>query len=198
MARPKNQTLRRQQLVEATASIVLLHGAASTKLTDIAAEAGLAPSAVLYYYPDVRELYKAVLNKGGAQYCESREMSVAEASTPEERLRECIQSGVPRPGAAEEASRLLYELAPIVLRNDDAADEYEKLIARQAALYESVLEQCEASGGFALAMPVKSLARSFVALEDGYGIDVLTGAITPDEEENLLLEYARIMARRIG
>lgn len=190
--------MRRNQLVEAAANTVLLHGAASTRLTDIAAEAGLAPSAVLYYYPDVRELYNAVFNKGSAQYCESRESSVAGDLTPEERLQACIRSGIPRPGPAEEASRLLYELAPIVLRNEGAAVEYERLIARQAALYERVLDECAASGRFNFLMPVKPLARSFVALEDGYGIDVLTGAITPDEEERLLLDHARIMVQPIG
>jgi AcrR family transcriptional regulator len=195
MARPKNQSKRRDQLVEATSNAVLLHGAAAMRLTDIAAEAGLAPSSVLYYYPDVRELYTAVFTQGAIQYCELRETSVADELTPEERLFACIRSGVPRPGAAADTSRLLYELAPIVLRNEAAAAGYETLIARQTALYESVLDACAASGRFTLLMPAALLARSFVALEDGYGIDVLTGAITPDEEEGFLLRYARIMVQ---
>lgn len=193
MARPKNQTKRRDQLVEATSNAVLLHGATAMRLTDIATEAGLAPSSVLYYYPDVRELYTAVFTQGSVQYCERREAHVALELSPDGRLAACIRSGVPRPGSAEETSRLLYELAPIVLRNETAAAGYETLIARQTALYERVLEECAASGRFRLLMPVKLLARSFVALEDGYGIDVLTGAITPDEEEDLLLRYAEIM-----
>jgi AcrR family transcriptional regulator len=195
MARPKNQAKRREQLVEATSNAVLLHGAAGMRLTDIAAEAGLAPSSVLYYYPDVRELYTAVFTQGSVQYCERREANVARELTPEARLFACIRSGVSRPGTAENASRLLYELAPIVLRNEAAAAGYETLIARQAALYQSVLEECSASGEFTFLMPVKELARSFVALEDGYGIDVLTGAITPDEEEQLLIRYAKIMVQ---
>jgi AcrR family transcriptional regulator len=196
MARPRNQSKRRTQLVDATSSALLLHGAAGLRLNDIAAEAGLAPSSVLYYYPDVRELYTAVLAQGGEQYCGRREESVAEQHSPEDRLAACIRSGIPRSGSAADTSRILYELAPIVLRDEAAAAEYEALIARQTALYEKILRECDESGRFTLRMPADTLARSFIALEDGYGIDVLTGAITPDEEEELILRYAAIMVEQ--
>jgi AcrR family transcriptional regulator len=196
MARPRNQSKRRTQLVDATSSALLLHGAAGLRLNDIAAEAGLAPSSVLYYYPDVRELYTAVFAQGGEQYCGRREESVAAQHSPEDRLAACIRSGIPRSGSAADTSRILYELAPIVLRDEAAAAEYEVLIARQTALYEKILRECDESGRFTLRMPADVLARSFIALEDGYGIDVLTGAIKPDEEEELILRYAAIMVEQ--
>jgi hypothetical protein len=37
------------------------------------------------------------------------------------------------------------------------------------------------------------LARGMVALEDGYGMDVLTGAASADEVEGALLSHARIV-----
>lgn len=191
MARPKDQTKRRDQLVAATATAVLQRGSTEMRLTDIAQEAGLSPASVLYYYPDVQELFMAVFAQGGRQYCEQRESRVAEESTPWARLQTCIHSGIPWPGPAEEASRILYELMPIVLRNETAATRYHELIVRQVVLYQRVLEECEASGQFRLLMPPEVLARSFVALEDGYGVEVLTGATTPEEEEAWLLHYAQ-------
>ena len=190
MARPKDQKKRREQLITATANAVLLHGSTEMRLADIAEEAGLASASVLYYYPDVQELFTAVFEKGSIQYCEEREAHVAQETAPLQRLHACIRSGIPRPGAAEEASRILYELTPIVLRNESAAAQHETFITRQATLYEGVLEECQATGQYRLLMPAKILARSFVALEDGYGIDVLTGAITADQEEEWLLQYA--------
>ena len=193
MARPKEQTKRRDQLVAAASSAVLLHGSNGLRLADIAEEAGLTSASVLYYYPDVRELYTAVFAQGSNEYCAHREERVAQEATPEGKLTACIRSGIPWPGEAEEASRVLYELTPIVLRNEAAAAENAALIARQSALYEQVLAECEASGRYRLLMPADALARSFVALEDGYGVNVLTGDISPEQEERWLLDYARIM-----
>ena len=193
MARPKNQAKRREELVAATAQAVLRHGPTGTRLAHIAQEAGLTSAAVLYYYPDVHELFTAVFEQGTVEYCEHREERVGTAQSVLDKLRVCIRSGIPRPGASESASRILYELTPVVLRDDKAATSYTEFIDRQAALYEAILLDGEASGEFALAMPANVLARSLVALEDGYGIHVLTGALTPEQEEEWLLAFAAKM-----
>lgn len=193
MARPKEQTRRREQLIAAASSAMLEHGSSGLRLADIAKEAGLTSASVLYYYPDVRELYTAVFAQGSDEYCTHREARVEEAETPEDKLAACIASGIPWPGAAEEASRILYELTPIVLRNTAAAAENATLIARQAALYERVLRLCEESGRFRLLLPADVLARSFIALEDGYGVNVLTGDLSPETEQQWMMDYARIM-----
>ena len=193
MARPKEQTRRREQLIAAASSAMLEHGLSGLRLADIAKEAGLTSASVLYYYPDVRELYTAVFAQGSDEYCTHREARVDEAEAPEDKLAACIASGIPWPGAAEEASRILYELTPIVLRNPAAAAENATLIDRQTALYERVLRLCEDSGRFRLLLPADVLARSFIALEDGYGVSVLTGDLSPELEQQRLLDYARIM-----
>jgi AcrR family transcriptional regulator len=198
MARPKNQTQRRDQLISAAAQAVLQRGASGARLADVAQEAGLTAASVLYYYPDVRELFTAVFEQGSIEYCIGREAQVARASTPVEKLYACIRSGIPRAGTTEDASRILYELMPVVLRNDLAAAQHRLFIARQTSLYQGILEEGEASGDFTLRGPAAVLARSLVALEDGYGIDVLIGAMTADQEEEVLLLHARGMAGIAG
>ncbi|MCF3963336.1 TetR/AcrR family transcriptional regulator [Streptomyces fuscigenes] len=193
MPRQKNQAERRLQLVDAATRAVLRHGSTGARLRDIAQEAGLTAAAVLYYYPDVTELLAAVYERGYAQYCERREEHVARAGSAPERLRACIASGVPRPGATEEASRLLYELTPVVLRDPAAAAQNALFVQRQAGLYRAVLEQGAGSGDFRLVAPPDVLARGFVALEDGYGLDVLTGAATADHVEEWLLLHADVV-----
>ncbi|SFJ40487.1 TetR/AcrR family transcriptional regulator [Amycolatopsis sacchari] len=192
MPRPRNQTARRAQLIAAATQTVLEHGAAQARLRDIAQQAGLTPASVLYYYPDVHELFTAVLTQGSVTYCEGREQEIARFSTAADRLRACIRSGVPRPGETADASRVLYELAPVVLRNETAAAEYKRFIDRQTALYHRVLTDGERSGEFRPVDDVAVLARSFVALEDGYGLDVLTGDLAADEVERRLLLHARL------
>jgi AcrR family transcriptional regulator len=193
MPRQKNQVERRLQLMDAATRAVLRHGSTGARLRDIAQEAGLTAAAVLYYYPDVTELFTAVYERGYAQYCLRREEQVALAGSVPERLRACVRSGVPRPGPAEETSRLLYELMPVVLRDRTAAARNTVFIARQTALYQGILEQGARSGDFRLVAPPSVLARAFVALEDGYGLDVLTGACAADQVEEWLLLHADVV-----
>lgn len=192
MARPKNQTARRAELIEAATKALLEHGATNARLRDIAEAAGVTPASVLYYYPDIQELFTAVFERGGATYCRLREEQIAAARGAQEQLAACIHSGVPWPGHAEQTSRLLYELFPVALRNEAAAEQQRSFIARQAALYQHVLERGLQTGEFHLAAPAADLARSFVALEDGYCLDVLVGAATAAEVEQRLLTHARI------
>ena len=194
MARVKNQTLRRAELVQAASRAVLDRGVAGLRLRDIADEAGLTPGSVLYYYADVEELLAEVFGQGTRHYWGLREQQVAQADTAAERLRACIASGVPFPGEGATTSQLLYELMPVVLRSAHGAERYAELFDRQAQLYESVLDDGERSGQLHLAGPAAALGRSFVALEDGFGILVLTGAETPESVESRLLEHARVVA----
>ncbi|MBP0457803.1 TetR/AcrR family transcriptional regulator [Streptomyces montanisoli] len=198
MPRQKNQVERRLQLMDAAARAVLRHGSTGARLRDIAQEAGLTAAAVLYYYPDVTELLAAVYERGYAQYCLRREDHVARAESVPEQLRACVRSGVPRPGPTEETSRLLYELTPVVLRDETAAAQNAVFIARQAALYQGVLERGAGSGDFRLVAPPAVLARGFVALEDGYALDVLTGASSADQVEEWLLLHADVVTGGAG
>ncbi|KEZ76058.1 TetR/AcrR family transcriptional regulator [Salinisphaera hydrothermalis] len=194
MARPRNQGERRRQLIDAATEAVIQHGVTHARLADIADEAGLTPASVLYYYPDVRELFSAVFEHGHQEYCTRREARVAAERDPVAQLAACIRSGVPRPGQTEQASRVLYELMPVVLRNEQAAMHYRTFVERQAVLYRDVLDNGAARGVFQLAASADSLGRGFVALEDGYGVQVLIGGMTADDAERALFTQASVMA----
>ena len=144
-----------------------------------------------YYYADVEELLTEVFGQGTRHSCDGREEQVARAGGVRDRLRACIASGVPYPGEPAGASQVLYELMPVVVRG---AALYGEFLDRQAALYEGVLADGARSGELRLTGDAADLARGFVALEDGFGILVLTGAETPESVEGRLLEHARVVA----
>lgn len=190
MPRPRDQAARRAQLVEAAAQAVLSRGAANARLRDVAVEAGLTPASVLYYYPDLGELLAAVFERGIQTYIVHRREAVEACTGAWARLRACIRSGVPFPGEAEITSRLLYELLPVTFRNEAANAQELQFVADQAALYQQILEDGQASGEFHLVADAAFLARGFVALEDGYGIEVLTKASTAEHVADQLIQYA--------
>jgi AcrR family transcriptional regulator len=193
MARRRDQAARRSQLVDAAGRAVLDRGAANARLRDIAEIAGLTPASVLYYYPDIEELLAAVFEKGTETYLVHRQQEVDAVSGAWDRLAACIRSGVPYPGERETTSRILYELVPLTFRHEVIAARQEAFFEGQAALYRQVLEDGAAAGEFELAAPAPFLARAFIALEDGYGIEVLAGSATADEIAERLLEHARLV-----
>ncbi|MEV7030171.1 TetR/AcrR family transcriptional regulator [Streptomyces sp. NPDC093272] len=193
MARPRNQAERRAQLIDATVGTVVDLGATATKLRDVAKAAGVTPASVLYYYSDIQELFAAVFERSAATYFVSREEAIAAADGPVARLRACIHSGVPWPGEGEQSTRLLFELFPVALRQENAAQRQRDFVRQQTDLYRQVLELGRDSGDFTLTGDPSALGRSFVALEDGYAMDLLVGSVTAQEIEDRLLDHARLV-----
>ena len=193
MARRRDQAARRSQLVDAAGRAILDRGAANARLRDIADLAGLTPASVLYYYPDIQELLAAVFEKGTETYLVHRRREVEAAEGHWARLAACIRSGVPYPGERETTSRILYELVPLTFRHEVIAARQQEFFDQQTGLYRQLLEEGTAAGEFDLVAPAPFLARAFVALEDGYGIEVLAGSAPAAEIEERLLQHARLV-----
>src|SRR3954453_14423802 len=189
--RPRRQDARRRQLTDAARRVLLERGAVGLRVKDIAERTGLAPSTVLYYYPEIADLLLEVGSAAMSRYGERRAEAVRAVDDPVERLRLAVHLGVPS-GPDDEESRLLYEID--ALTGTSAA--FDALSAgffdRQVALYEGILEAGRATDTFELGAPAPSLARGLVAMEDGLGLQVVIGhpAIGSEDAERILLDYA--------
>ena len=91
--RPKNQGARREQLKSAARAVLLRRGAVSLRVKDIAEEAGMAPSSVLYYYPDIGDLLLDVARGAMERYAEQRAAMVRQ-----------VEGAIGRPAARDRAS----------------------------------------------------------------------------------------------
>jgi AcrR family transcriptional regulator len=191
--RRKDQAERRQQLATAARQVLLKRGAVGVRVKDIAEQAGLAPSSVLYYYPNIDDLLLDVSRDAMERYAERRAEAVRRIEGPPSQLRLAIHLGVPT-GADDADSRLLYELDAFTGSSPVFGVLTSSYFDRQALLYESILEAGRASGDFELGGPAQSIARGLVALEDGLGLQVVIAhpAIDSGEAERILLRYARM------
>ena len=70
--RRKDQARRRAQLAQAARDVLLERGAVGLRVKDIAERVGLAPSSVLYYYPDLDDLLVEVTREAMGRYAERR------------------------------------------------------------------------------------------------------------------------------
>ena len=93
--RPKNQGARREQLKAAARAVLLRRGAVALRVKDIAEEAGMAPSSVLYYYPDIGDLLLDVARGAMERYAEQRAATVREVEGAIARLRLAIEPRSP-------------------------------------------------------------------------------------------------------
>lgn len=192
MARPRNQTARRAQLLAAARQAVSVHGPARVRVADIADAAGVARGSVHYYFRDLDQLLEQVYKDAVDRFFTQRLDAVTGLRDARDKLVACARRGLPT-GADDELARLLYWFGPETTDNAVFAAHCQGLFDRQVAVYSGLLEVGEAQDHFVLAEPAVDVAANLVTLEDGYGLHIVTGnhSVTPERALSLVLGYAR-------
>jgi DNA-binding transcriptional regulator YbjK len=190
VARPKDQQLRRAQFGVAARKAVLRRGLHGLRLKDVADEAGVTPAAVLYYYRDLDELVAETYREAITRFCELREQSAEQHADAGDQLSSLIEAGVAT-GPDDDLVGMLFEVYPRAIRDPGLAGLDAILTERQIAVYHSTLTLGREQGRFELADSPRALASTFLAIEDGYQMEVLAGRRTHDEVVDLIGRYAR-------
>ncbi|MDZ5077776.1 TetR/AcrR family transcriptional regulator [Nesterenkonia sp. HG001] len=191
MARPRNQTQRRQDLIAATIDTVGRKGLRALSMTDVAEQAGLTRGAVLYYYEDLESLLVEAHRAGIERLGERRDTLVRGVDSSAEQLAVAIRTGLPD-GPEDALMRLLYEFDVLAGTSQVHDELVEALYRRQLATYTSILQRGAASGDFAPRTSIETLAMNLVALEDAYGLHIVAGnsLITVEMAEKAMREAA--------
>ncbi|GAA1182742.1 AcrR family transcriptional regulator [Kitasatospora gansuensis] len=189
VAGKKGKEARRAELSAAVERALLVRGLEGLRLRDIADEVGVTPAAVLYY-GDLDALVYETYHRAIERYSQEREQAAEQHSDARDQLRACIDGG-PATGPDDALTRLLYEYWPRCLRDPKAAALDSALTERQIAVYHGVLVLGQAQGHFVLQDPARLLAANFVAMEDGYQMEILAGRRTRTDVITALRSYAR-------
>jgi AcrR family transcriptional regulator len=188
----KSRAERREDLIEAAQRAMVQHGTDGVLLNQVAEQAGLSSGAVLYHYPDLRDLLIDAHHAGMERFYELRVKRIADIDDPVEKLVVTIGSGLP--ADADDADvRLLCELGGAAGRNRVYAALLTTLFDRQVSMYQQILELGAARGRFCLAADAHTAARNLVALEDAYGYRIVARhpTLRTAEAIELILSYAR-------
>ncbi|GAA1916523.1 TetR/AcrR family transcriptional regulator [Streptomyces durmitorensis] len=180
---------RRAELGKAVERALVARGLEGLRLRDVAEEAGVTPAAVLYY-GDLDALVHVTYQQAIERYSQQREEAAHHFADARDQLGACIDKGVAS-GPDDALTRLLFEYWPRCLRDAKAAALDSALTERQIAVYSGILVLGQAQGHFTLPDPPRLLAASFVAMEDGYQMEVLAGRRTRAEVITALRAYAR-------
>jgi AcrR family transcriptional regulator len=172
MARPKEQTARRRELVEAAGRAIVRRGLTGLRIKDVAQEAGLSAGSVSYYYRDFDDLVADVHQDAVDRFYWSRRRAVEAGEDPESQLLALVEQGVPDGG--DPTSTVLYELHLHAARSRTHAVLMTALFDREVSLYSGVLETGRRQGVFTLdRATVDVVAVNAVALEDAFGLHLV-------------------------
>lgn len=193
VARPRNQTARREELIAAAKRAIAAGGLTGLRIKDVADECRLSAGSVAYYFPRLDDLVKDVHRDAVDRFYWARLRHIDPDDPPPRRLRLLIDSGVVR-SPDDIDFQVLNELHVHAFRDPFHARLMADLFEREVSLYVPTLQIGAATGVFSLSADAVDVARDLVALEDAYGLHVLGGThVTVDDVRRLITMAAQAM-----
>jgi AcrR family transcriptional regulator len=189
MARPKQQTARRGEIIGAARRAIVARGLAGLRIKDVAQEAGLSPGSVSYYYRDFDDLLADVHQDAVDRFYWERLRAIEAVTDPGARLVALVRAGVPA-AADDPTCRVLYELHVHAARHRTHAVLMTTLYDHEVSLYRQAL------AGFPLTAGVADVAAAnAVALEDAYGLHLVgrNAHVTPEAARANILAYLSLV-----
>ena len=179
MAKADKKEIRRREIIGAAQAVAARDGAEGATLRAIAAEAGMAANAVLYYFGSHAEIIAAAVHASSLRFLERLAEAVDSGMSPTARLAAVISAGTTG-GLDDDVSRILYEYWPHSLRDAQLRRIQEELTGAQERVYREIIDAGTRAGEFSPVLDPDKIARTLVAQEDGLVMDVLAGTASSD------------------
>ncbi len=173
MARPKEQTERRKDLVQAAMDAVAVRGLSGLRLKDIAQEAGMSIGSVSYYYPEIEDLLVEAHREALERFYWNRVEHVDQCESAQQQIVVAIKEGIPDEPVTSDL-RMLYELHTYAGRNPTHAAMMTTLWDREVSLYERIIERGVSSKTFSPKLDARVIAETAVALEDSFNLHLVS------------------------
>ncbi|WP_120521907.1 TetR family transcriptional regulator C-terminal domain-containing protein [Arthrobacter celericrescens] len=174
MAKIDKKEARRKQIAAAAQAVAARDGAEGATLRAIAAEAGMAANAVLYYYGSHAEIVAAAVQASSNSFLEKLAQAVDADMGPTAKLAAVIGAGTTA-DPDDDVSRILYEYWPHSLRDAELRRIQKEFTGAQQRVYEEIIAEGVRAAEFSPLVDPAKVARILVAQEDGLVMDVLAG-----------------------
>ncbi|AFU02412.1 TetR/AcrR family transcriptional regulator [Nocardia brasiliensis] len=192
MARRKDQEQARRVILDAALTAVSDRGVGKLKIREVAESAGVSPATVHYYFDDLDNLLREVHRDASDRFFGGRLAMVARIGDARAKIGALIWAGLPA-SDSDELVVALYRLAAYRSVAAEHGDRITALFEQQVAVYLSALEVGIAQGHFTIDAPILDVAANLVALEDAYGLHIVSRnrSITKSRAAELICSYAR-------
>ena len=174
--RQKAQRDRHQEILEAASRVITEKGLAETRIQDIAAECGVSPGLILYYFESKDRLLSEALTFANDQFYLRTSREIRRLPSAIDQLRRLVDLSVP--GYLPEYGRLdewalWIEVWVRALRDSDMAKDREVLDDRWRSQIADVIRAGKDSGEFTTTDDTDELAIRIGCLIDGLAIQVV-------------------------
>lgn len=192
--RPRLTDVRRSQILEAAAEVIVDRGLAETRVADIAEKVGVSPALIMYYFDSKDGLLGEALAHKDRQFFESVAGSIADGASPAERLTRFIEASCPHTGdGSVDDDYALWIEAWSRARHDRAvASARHVMDANWRRAVAEMVADGQATGDFSSQVDPDQFALKITALIDGLAIQVVLGDddVGPGEMREICLQVA--------
>ncbi|WP_166902725.1 TetR/AcrR family transcriptional regulator [Mycobacterium sp. DL440] len=172
MGRPNRQAQRREEILDAAITLIERGDLTKVRIADVAAELGLTPNAVRYYFREMDQLLSALAQRSDRKFYDDRLAVVERTADARDQIAFMIAAGLPSgPEDAEWRAiwRAVLAAGFVLYQRRDIQHIYH----RQVDLYVQVLESGCAGGAFTLTSPARDIAMTLMAMEDYLGYRIV-------------------------
>ncbi|MGH3642219.1 MAG: TetR/AcrR family transcriptional regulator [Mycobacterium sp.] len=193
MARRKDQDAAREAIIAATLLAIRDRGMDGLRIRDVADIAGVSSGTVHYYFTDFVGLLSEVYQRASERFFRDRMLVVTELADARMKLSAMIGTGIPW-SSDDALVTALYRLDSYLAFRDNHSALVTGLYDKQVALYLGILETGQAQGYFELRARPLDIAQNLVALEDAYGLHIITDnrTLPPRRAADLIHNFATI------
>lgn len=191
VARPNRQAQRREEILEAAITLIERHDLATLRISDVAAELGLTPNAVRYYFREMEELLSELAQRSDSKFYDDRLAVVQRTANARDQLALTIAAGLPS-GPDDAEWRAIWRAVLAAGFELHQRRDVQHIYHRQVALYAQILETGSAAGEFTLSGPARDIGMTLMAMEDYLGYRIV--ARDPDLDRATALRLMRSYA----
>ncbi|MBS1862950.1 MAG: TetR family transcriptional regulator C-terminal domain-containing protein [Actinobacteria bacterium] len=180
-----------EHLLQAACRTISKRGFGSTRVADIAREAGVSPATVHYHFKTRQEiLIQALLWANERLVDKFKEADDGEE--PFARIARFLERSIPYPGAQEDEYRLEIDLWGQARHHPELLGPYEDFARRWLDGVAEILQSGVDSGAFRVTTDVEEVAQRLVAFTDGLATQAVIGTSgsEPERVRELLLRFA--------
>lgn len=186
-----------EHLLQAACRTISKRGFASTRVADIAAEAGVSPATVHYHFKTRQEILVEALLWANARLVGELERAGAAGDAALVRMARFLERSVPYPGTQEDEYRLEIDLWGQARHHPALLGPYEAFAKRWENEVVDIIETGVSCGEFKTTVGPLEVAQRLTAFTDGLAAQTVLGSNTmpPERVRELIL---RLAAEQLG
>ncbi len=175
MARTSVEAERKEQILAAACEVVSELGFKSLRIADVAKRAGTSTGTVHYYFDTKRDLMHAAFDWNFTQSLSRRREILESDASPSQRLRDFVDSYLPRGDATISAWHVWAELWVEALHDPDLQELNERVYGEWRRAVAAIIRDGQDAGEFREGDPVV-YANGLIGMIDGLSLQVLLGS----------------------